>query len=422
MNILEIIIHASQEAFLHVGVTLSLVILAFGYIDYKTKGRLVNLLYKNSNIQPIIGSILGIIPGCGGTILLIPLYTKGKVSFGTLVASLVASMGDAAFILIAVDIQKYILVSVISFFTAIATGYIVDGLKLEKKLKLRNRDEHNCSCDNDEETDLEKSLEDKSKTITHVGHIENDEVDHTLHHTNKKKISSFAYKFTHSIGYKVYYLLIAIGLAFILISHNSGLTHTHEYIYESDSAQVEQHDHEHEDDEDHVHGDILSLETIISLVGVGLSIIYMIMSKKNIENSTHEIVESKFLSFKEMIIHSACESAFVITWIFIGYVVYEIGILLIGGQEVINQILLASGAITILIGALLGIIPGCGIQIMFISLYSKGVIPFAALIANSISQDGDALFPLIALDKKSAFWATILTTIPAILIGLLIYI
>ena len=60
--------------------------------------------------------------------------------------------------------------------------------------------------------------------------------------------------------------------------------------------------------------------------------------------------------------------------------------------------------------------------IPFISLYSKGVIPFAALVANSISQDGDALFPLIAMDKKSALWATILTTIPAIVIGFIVYI
>ena len=35
----------------------------------------------------------------------------------------------------------------------------------------------------------------------------------------------------------------------------------------------------------------------------------------------------------------------------------------------------------------------------------------------SISQDGDALFPLIAMDRKSAFWATVINTIPAIIVG-----
>ena len=122
-----------------------------------------------------------------------------------------------------------------------------------------------------------------------------------------------------------------------------------------------------------------------------------------------------------MIIHTASEAAFVITWIFIGYLIYDIAVMFIGGEEVLNSILLASGPITVIIGAALGIIPGCGIQVIFISLYAKGAMPFAALIANSISQDGDALFPLIAMDKKSALWATILTTIPAMLVGFIVY-
>jgi hypothetical protein len=49
------------------------------------------------------------------------------------------------------------------------------------------------------------------------------------------------------------------------------------------------------------------------------------------------------------------------------------------------------------------------------------MFPFAALLANSISQDGDALFPLI-MDRKSAFWATVVNTIPAIIAGMLAYI
>jgi hypothetical protein len=33
-----------------------------------------------------------------------------------------------------------------------------------------------------------------------------------------------------------------------------------------------------------------------------------------------------------------------------------------------------------------------------------GIIPFSGLVANAISQDGDALLPLIAMDKKAAFF------------------
>ena len=71
-----------------------------------------------------------------------------------------------------------------------------------------------------------------------------------------------------------------------------------------------------------------------------------------------------------------------------------------------------------LIGVAVGIIPGCGPQIIFVSLYLKGMFPFAALLANAISQDGDALFPLIALDRKAAFWSTVINTVIALAIGL----
>ncbi len=46
------------------------------------------------------------------------------------------------------------------------------------------------------------------------------------------------------------------------------------------------------------------------------------------------------------------------------------------------------------------------------------MVPFAALLANAISQDGDALFPLLAIDRRSSLIATVITTIPALLLGI----
>ncbi len=85
------------------------------------------------------------------------------------------------------------------------------------------------------------------------------------------------------------------------------------------------------------------------------------------------------------------------------------------------NVMMSAGLTSVFIGVLVGIIPGCGPQVIFVSLYLRGMFPFAALLANGISQDGDALFPLIAMDRKSAFWATVLNTIPALLVGLIAY-
>ena len=81
----------------------------------------------------------------------------------------------------------------------------------------------------------------------------------------------------------------------------------------------------------------------------------------------------------------------------------------------------SAGLVSIILGVLLGMIPGCGPQVIFVSLYLKGVFPFAALLANTISQDGDALFPLFALHPRAALLGTVLSTIPALVVGILAY-
>lgn len=125
--------------------------------------------------------------------------------------------------------------------------------------------------------------------------------------------------------------------------------------------------------------------------------------------------------FKETLIHNAQETAFVATRVFVAYIVYELFVLLVGGEAVVQNWMLATGLLSVIIDALVGLIPGCGPQIIFISLYTKGMLPFAALIANAISQDGDALFPLLVIDRRSSLWATVITTIPALIIGIAAY-
>ena len=70
-----------------------------------------------------------------------------------------------------------------------------------------------------------------------------------------------------------------------------------------------------------------------------------------------------------------------------------------------------------LIGVLVGFIPGCAPQIIVTTLYLQGVIPLSAQIGNAISNDGDALFPAIALTPKVAMLASLYTSVPALIVG-----
>ena len=58
-------------------------------------------LKKYSNLEIVGSSFLGALPGCGGAIIVLTQYIRGKISFGSVVATLTATMGDAAFLLIA---------------------------------------------------------------------------------------------------------------------------------------------------------------------------------------------------------------------------------------------------------------------------------------------------------------------------------
>ena len=81
--------------------------------------------------------------------------------------------------------------------------------------------------------------------------------------------------------------------------------------------------------------------------------------------------------------------------------------------------LMLLGPFVPLVAILIGFIPGCGPQIMITSMYISGQIPMSAQIGNSISNDGDALFPAMAIAPKVAVLATLYSAIPALMVAYL---
>lgn len=408
-DIIEILLVSAENSFLQVGVFVGAVLLLFGYIDYKNSGAFVRKIEQSKKFQPVLGALLGLTPGCGGAIFVMPLFVKGKVSFGTVVATLVATMGDAAFVIIATLPLHYILVSILSFIAAIITGYIVDYYKIGNRLlnnmkkiskeelgKIHEQVDHmtqNYECRNIDSC--------KVDMISHIGHDEGDDIDLALHHNAKghQDFNTLGYRFTHK-GFSFYWGVISIGLVLGIM-----------LLFQIDVNTLV----------------IPKLGTVIGIGGTFFSIIFMIMGKKFIQDDTHEEAELKVMSLKETLIHSAQETAFVSTWVYVAYLIYEFSVFGLGGgnystgEAIITELMTSAGLMAVIVGALIGLIPGCGPQVIFVALFTRGTVPFAALLANAISQDGDALFPLLAIDRKSSLWATIITTIPAIILGLIIY-
>lgn len=75
-------------------------------------------------------------------------------------------------------------------------------------------------------------------------------------------------------------------------------------------------------------------------------------------------------------------------------------------------------SLLILLAALLiGIIPQSGPNIIFITLFAGGHIPFSILLANSVVQDGHGAIPLLAESKRSFFTMKGINLIVGALVG-----
>lgn len=78
--------------------------------------------------------------------------------------------------------------------------------------------------------------------------------------------------------------------------------------------------------------------------------------------------------------------------------------------------------ILVLIAAvLIGIIPQSGPHLIFVTLFAQGTIPFSVLLANSISQDGHGMLPLLGESKKAFLIIKFIKVIIALSIGFLTY-
>jgi len=147
-----------------------------------------------------------------------------------------------------------------------------------------------------------------------------------------------------------------------------------------------------------------------------MSIILFLAQKTWLSDDTEVTIGDKLHSMKETMIHAASETAFVTFWVMAAYLVFGFTMLLSGLNDS-DIAKYGGGWIAVSVAAIIGLIPGCGPQIIAITAYTKDMISFPALAANAISQDGDALFPLLVRHKAASLWATIHTTIPALITG-----
>lgn len=385
-ELLEIFFASVRDGFVQVSAFVAVTVLLFGYVQYRTGGTLVRRLEENRRAGPLVGALMGLTPGCGGAIVMMPLYVRGSVSFGTVVATLVATAGDSAFVLLALAPRAALYAYGIALVAAIAFGYAIDRFGLGV-----GRVDAAVASLRPAVSDGGVATPAVGNRIHHYAEAEGCATDDGPTHDSAfgrrvSRVALGAWWLSAAVALVVGVLYLVRGAPEVPLA--LGLSYA-------------------------------GVFTVVGVAGTALSAFLYFVGRRYVGHGHVGEGRDTFESAAETLTHAAMETSFVTVWVVVAYLVYEYAVVFSGVD--IAGVAAAAGVLAPIGGAALGLIPGCGPQIVLSAAYAEGAIPFSALVANAISQDGDALFPLIAIDKTAAVVASIYTTVPALFVGVVIH-
>lgn len=121
-------------------------------IEHKLNKQTKKLVSKSGKVGPLIGSLLGLFPQCGFSVMATNLYVTRIITLGTLISIYLATSDEMLPIMLSQKIAFIEIVKLlgIKFICGIIWGFIID-LLLSKKTKKENInyeicDEDHCNC------------------------------------------------------------------------------------------------------------------------------------------------------------------------------------------------------------------------------------------------------------------------------------
>ena len=383
-------------------------------LNIESKGLVFKGLRRTKFGQVIVAALLGSVPGCMGGFAAVSLYTHRMFSFGALVAMMIASSGDEAFVMLAMIPEQALIIFALLFVIAIATGVIVDKVWEKKHEKHCHKHEH-------EECGIEEGCNEGFAIHDHdyagqskctAEHLEErsgyeDAVEHSVKQNSHKVKRTFGWR----------RLLMFLGLAIFIAALASGQL-GHDHAAHSHDHAVHNHDHaDHHHEPDAEHGadadqatktkgfnvNLLN-EDWMNVLFAGLSVIMLFVLLLGSDHFVEEHLWSH-------IIRKHLPTIF--AWTFGVLLVVGIGLQYIN----IDHWISSNTALMIILATLIGIIPESGPHMIFVTLYAAGVVPFPVLLASCISQDGHSSIPLLAESKKSFVWAKLINCAVALAAG-----
>ncbi|MBQ3607837.1 MAG: arsenic efflux protein [Bacteroidales bacterium] len=406
----HVVVEALRNAVLITGLVVVMMMMIES-LNIESRGMVFKGLKKTKFGQVVIASLLGSIPGCMGGFATVSLYTHRMFSFGALVAMMIASSGDEAFVMLAMIPEQALILFAVLFVLAILVGVAVDFVHDRM---------HSRSCDKHDHSECGADTDCHDGYVVHDEHIEHycspssvpcgtgnrskgecspyphgtDDCNAPKRHYGWKRMLMFA-------GLAVFISALATGRLGHDHSAHAGHDHGHEGHVHTEACE---HGHHHHEEDIQSHGIDLLSEDWMNVIFAGLSVIVLFVllfaSDHFVEGHLWEHIVKRHLPT-------------IFAW--------TLGVLLVLGFALqyveIDHWISDNTALMILLATLIGIIPESGPHMIFVTLFATGVVPFPVLLASSISQDGHASIPLLAESRKSFAWAKLINCVVALAAG-----
>ncbi|MBR4809395.1 MAG: arsenic efflux protein [Bacteroidales bacterium] len=121
----DILLEAFRAAVLITGLVVIMMMLIES-LNIGSGGRFFRRLQGSRLGQIVVSALLGWIPGCMGGFASISLFSHGMISFGALVAMMIATAGDEAFVMLTLFPGKALLISAVTLAVGIVAGVLID--------------------------------------------------------------------------------------------------------------------------------------------------------------------------------------------------------------------------------------------------------------------------------------------------------
>ena len=359
MDVLDIFVDALRAAVLITGMVVMMMMMIES-LNITSGGRFFDKLRGSRFGQIVVSALLGWIPGCMGGFASVSLFSHGMISFGALVAMLIATSGDEAFVMLTLFPGKALLISLLILAVGIVVGVMIDyaGPKLGFKPYSRK----GCG---------EMHLHEED------GHPAHENAPHS------KKRTLFTWKRA----------ILFIGIALYIAALATGmLEHEHEGAAEA-----------HDD-----HGFNLLSEDWMNMLFAAVSLVMLAVAALGSDHFVEEHL------WHHIIVRHVPK---IFAWTF--GVLIALGF--ITGLVDVSAWISANVPLMIVLATLIGIIPESGPHLIFVTLFATGVVPMPVLLASCISQDGHAALPLLAESKGAFLRAKAINCIIALIVGFIAY-